>query len=46
LLQVTGDVGARSVIKRHADEVEIISFPQGAIDIDTETDYERLLKNG
>jgi molybdenum cofactor cytidylyltransferase len=44
LLQLHGDTGARSVIKQHADEVEVISFPKGEIDIDTEADYENLYK--
>jgi molybdenum cofactor cytidylyltransferase len=44
LLQLYGDTGAKSVVKQHADEVEIISFPMGEIDIDTEADYEKLSK--
>ena len=44
LLQLHGDTGARSIIKHHADEVEIVSFPKGEIDIDTEADYENLSK--
>lgn len=42
LLQLKGDVGARGLIKQHIDEVEIISFPKGDIDIDTQADYEKL----
>jgi molybdenum cofactor cytidylyltransferase len=42
LLQLKGDVGARSVVKQHAEEVEVIPFPKGTIDIDTETDYKNL----
>ena len=44
LLQLTGDVGAKGVIKQHADEVAVVSFPQGSIDIDTESDYENFQK--
>jgi len=44
LLQLKGDVGARGLIKQHFDEVEIILFPKGKIDIDTEIDYQNLLK--
>ena len=44
LLQLYGDVGARSVVKQHADEVEVILFPKGEIDIDTEADYQKLSK--
>ena len=42
LLQLKNDVGARAVVRDHPEEVEIIPFPGGAIDIDTEADYERL----
>jgi molybdenum cofactor cytidylyltransferase len=42
LLQLKGDAGARSVLNKHLDEVEIVSFPQGRLDIDTEEDYQRL----
>lgn len=42
LLQLKGDTGARSVIRQYANEVEAIPFPEGAIDIDTEQDYEKL----
>jgi molybdenum cofactor cytidylyltransferase len=42
LLQLQGDAGARSVLNKHRDEVEIVSFPQGRQDIDTEEDYQRL----
>ena len=44
LLQLYGDTGAKSVVKQHADEVEIITFPKGEVDIDTEADYEELYK--
>ena len=42
LMQLTGDVGARSLVQRHPDEVEMIPFPTGMIDIDTAADYENL----
>jgi len=44
LMQLNGDVGAKAVIKEHADEVELVLFPQGSIDIDTEADYQKFLK--
>ncbi len=44
LLQLEGDVGARSVIRQHANEVEIVLFPKGSIDVDTGADYEKLTK--
>ena len=43
-MQLNGDVGAKAVIKEHADEVELVLFPQGNIDIDTEADYQKFLK--
>ena len=46
LLQLKGDVGARSVLQRHVKEVEAIPFPQGSRDIDTKADYEKLTKEG
>ena len=42
LLQLKGDVGARGVIRQHPDDVEVIPFPEGTIDVDTEADYARL----
>ena len=38
LLQLKNDVGARSVVRDHPDAVEIIPFPEGNLDIDTEED--------
>lgn len=43
LLQLKGDVGARSILDKHRDEVAVISFPQGQLDIDTEEDFHKLL---
>jgi molybdenum cofactor cytidylyltransferase len=37
--------GAKSIITAHSDSVATISFPKGAIDIDTVTDYESQLAN-
>lgn len=44
LLSLTGDVGARSVIRQHANEVAVVLFQKGRIDIDTEKDFENLEK--
>jgi molybdenum cofactor cytidylyltransferase len=44
LSALTGDSGARSLIKRYADSIEAIPFDQGGIDIDTLEDYRNLLK--
>ena len=45
LMQLEGDSGARKIITQHPDEVASISFPEGNIDIDTQADYEALLKS-
>lgn len=45
LLRLTGDTGARGIVRRHIDAAEIIPFPKGSFDIDTEADYNRLLQN-
>lgn len=44
LLAVTGDEGARSVVKRHRDWVEFVDFPDRDVppDVDTEEDYSQL----
>lgn len=46
LLQLQGDVGARSIVRKHADNVEAIPFPEGTLDIDTERDYNAIEQNG
>ncbi len=43
LLQLDGDQGARSLIHQHRSQVKLFPFPEGAVDIDTEKDYARLL---
>lgn len=43
LLSLTGEEGAKKVIKANAGDVATVDFPQGAIDIDTEKDYKDLL---
>lgn len=45
LLQLEGDVGARNVIRQHAGDVEVILFPEGSLDVDTEADYLKLSKS-
>jgi molybdenum cofactor cytidylyltransferase len=45
LLQLKGDVGARSILALNADKVELVLFPEGNLDIDTQEDYERLSKD-
>lgn len=45
LLQLEGDIGARKVVEQHADEVGVVLFPKGNVDIDTKEDYEKLIKS-
>lgn len=42
LLQLKGDIGARSIVQLHIDDVEAISFPEGTYDIDTDADYQKI----
>lgn len=42
LMLLEGDVGARRVINRNAEHVTLVPFTDGAVDIDTPEDYERL----
>lgn len=43
LLQLSGDQGARALFQKYADEVLAIPFPEGAFDLDTPEDYEKLI---
>lgn len=43
LLELKGDKGAKAIIEKHIDDVEAVPFDKGAIDIDTEDDYIRLM---
>ncbi|HEX7155473.1 MAG TPA: nucleotidyltransferase family protein [Thermoanaerobaculia bacterium] len=38
LLALNGDRGARGIIAGHANDVELVDFPDAAVDIDTEED--------
>lgn len=42
LAQLTGQAGAKQVIRQHNTELVRIPFPEGALDVDTRLDYERL----
>lgn len=44
LKALKGDKGAKELFLQHASDTRSIAFPGGEIDIDTETDYETLLK--
>ena len=44
LKQLRGQEGAKKVIIRRPDSVHAISFPEAALDIDTQADYQKLLQ--
>lgn len=44
LLELDDTHGAKMIIERNPEDVETISFPEGAIDIDTSQDYQNFLK--
>ena len=41
-LVLSGDKGAKQIIQRHARDVVTVPFPDGAVDIDMESDLDRL----
>ncbi|QDZ38641.1 nucleotidyltransferase family protein [Euhalothece natronophila Z-M001] len=43
LMTLQGDMGAKPIINRYDAEVVKVPFPEGAIDIDTPQDWEKLL---
>lgn len=44
LLELKGDKGARGILQNVPERVATVLFPDGAIDIDTQEDYDKLLK--
>lgn len=46
LLSLTGSDGAKKLLKNHSQEIVIVPFDKGSIDIDTPEDYDRLLNSG
>lgn len=42
LMNLTGEQGAKKIIRQNMDDVETFEFEQGIIDIDTQIDYENL----
>ncbi|WP_031525438.1 nucleotidyltransferase family protein [Dyadobacter crusticola] len=45
LLQLKGSEGAKKLLLAHRSEVHPLSFPLGKVDIDTQEDYQKLLRN-
>jgi molybdenum cofactor cytidylyltransferase len=44
LLSLKGDEGGKKVLFHHDDDISTVAFPEGSIDIDTESDYQSLNK--
>jgi molybdenum cofactor cytidylyltransferase len=44
LLRLTGDSGAKKIVQLYKKEVALVPFPEGRFDIDTEIDYQELIK--
>ncbi|MGI9544547.1 MAG: nucleotidyltransferase family protein [Cyclobacteriaceae bacterium] len=42
LLDISGDKGARALLMKYKDQFKLVSFPEGAMDIDTPNDYKHL----
>jgi len=45
LLLLEGHEGAKKILKNHPNDIATISFDGGILDIDTQEDYERLIKD-
>ena len=45
LIDLTGDVGAKSIIERHSNNTVKILLPEAAFDIDSALDHNRLISN-
>jgi molybdenum cofactor cytidylyltransferase len=43
LVLLQGNEGAKKLLSIYADDIAVVDFPQGAIDIDTADDYEGLM---
>lgn len=46
LLQLTGDEGAKKLMRQHPGQLVIVPFSRGGIDIDTQADYDALNTGG
>jgi len=44
LMGLTGDQGAKGLLKKYSEDLATVDFPDGYIDIDTQEDYENLLR--
>ena len=46
LLRLPGDNGAKDILLRHRDDVAVVEFAAGAVDLDTPADYDRFARGG
>jgi molybdenum cofactor cytidylyltransferase len=46
LMELTGDTGAKSLVRKYQNETAFVPFPKGEIDIDTMEDYEKAKGGG
>jgi molybdenum cofactor cytidylyltransferase len=45
LMELKGDTGARKLFSEYSDQVALVPFEKGIIDIDTKEDYDKLIHN-
>lgn len=45
LMELTGDTGAKNLVRKYLNEAAFVSFPKGEIDIDTVEDYKNLSRD-
>jgi molybdenum cofactor cytidylyltransferase len=45
LMELKGDTGARKIFSAYSEQVALVPFEKGIIDIDTKEDYEKLIHN-
>jgi molybdenum cofactor cytidylyltransferase len=43
LTTLSGDTGAKQLLKQYPDDVATVPFPKGGIDIDTEEDVKEII---
>lgn len=43
LAALSGEAGAKQIVKRYPDDIAVVPFPEGSIDIDTENDFDTLV---
>ncbi len=46
LSALRGDVGARAIVQTHRDDVVLVPFADGAVDLDTPEEYQHFIQRG